>query len=76
MAVEIDDSTGVLLKVTTLQTAPIEGQKPGTSGLRKKVKLFSTGLYLHNFVQAIFDSLPPGEVVGKTIVVAGDGRWV
>jgi hypothetical protein len=40
-----------------LSTAPIEGQKPGTSGLRKKTKLFMQGNYLANFVQATFSAL-------------------
>ena len=39
------------LKISKLKTAPIPGQKPGTSGLRKKTKEFMSGLYLHNFVQ-------------------------
>jgi phosphoglucomutase len=56
-------------------TAPFDGQKPGTSGLRKKTKQFMEGLYLHNFVQATFDSLPAEGVRGSTIVVSGDGRY-
>jgi len=58
----------------TLRTTPVEGMKPGTSGLRKKVKVVRDGLYLHNFVQALFDSLPPHEKEGATMVVSGDGR--
>ena len=69
-----DDAAGYLA-VEALPTQPIDGQKPGTSGLRKKTKVFTSGLYLHNFVQAIFDALPPGEVRGKTLVVSGDGRY-
>lgn len=45
------------LEVTVVSTAPIEGQKPGTSGLRKKTKLFMEGHYLANFVQATFSAL-------------------
>ena len=45
------------LEVTLVSTAPIEGQKPGTSGLRKKTKLFMEGHYLANFVQATFSAL-------------------
>lgn len=62
------------LKVTELVTAPIAGQKPGTSGLRKKTKTFMEGLYLHNFVQSVFDALPQDKLKGSTIVVSGDGR--
>lgn len=63
------------MEFSTLSTAPIAGQKPGTSGLRKKTKVFTNGLYLHNFVQSIFDVLPDAELSGSTIVVAGDGRY-
>ena len=47
-------------------------QKPGTSGLRKKVKTFRKKNYLECFVQAVFDALP--EVKGATVVLGGDGR--
>lgn len=61
--------------VKELATTPFEGMKPGTSGLRKKVKVVREGLYLHNFVQALFDTLPAAERDGATIVVSGDGRY-
>jgi len=48
---------GGSLDVSSLTTAPIEGQKPGTSGLRKKTKTFMDGYYLHNFVQSVFNAL-------------------
>ena len=48
--------------VTVVPTEPIEGQKPGTSGLRKKTKVFQGEKYLENFVQSLFDSLPAGEL--------------
>ena len=54
-------------------TTPIEGQKPGTSGLRKKTRVFMQPHYLENFVQAIFDGI--GGAAGKTFVLGGDGRW-
>ncbi|MBF0324895.1 MAG: alpha-D-glucose phosphate-specific phosphoglucomutase [Alphaproteobacteria bacterium] len=59
--------------VRIIQTTPFDGQKPGTSGLRKKVKTFAQPHYLENFVQAIFDSI--GEVGGKVLVLGGDGRF-
>lgn len=63
------------LEVQELPTSPIAGQKPGTSGLRKKTRVFMDGLYLHNFVQAIFDTLPESELRGSTIALGGDGRY-
>jgi phosphoglucomutase len=63
------------LSVTVLPTAPIEGQKPGTSGLRKKTRTFTADpLYLMNFVQATVDALE-GALLGATLVVSGDGRF-
>lgn len=57
----------------TVQTAPIDGQKPGTSGLRKKTQVFMGPHYLENYVQAIIDAI--GGVAGKTLAVGGDGRY-
>ena len=57
----------------TVQTSPIDGQKPGTSGLRKKTAIFRQPGYLENFVQCIFDGT--GGAQGKTYVVGGDGRF-
>lgn len=61
--------------VTVVPSEPFEGQKPGTSGLRKKTKVFMQPRYLENFVQSIFDSLPEDELRGATLVVSGDGRY-
>ena len=64
----------------TIPTQPIAGQRPGTSGLRKKVSTFTQAMYLENFVQALFDvlnaSTPDGKALeGKTLVLGGDGRF-
>ncbi|WP_300512749.1 alpha-D-glucose phosphate-specific phosphoglucomutase [Aliiroseovarius sp.] len=60
------------MQVQAVSTTPIDGQKPGTSGLRKKVTEFSTPGYLENYVQAIFDAWG---AEGKTLVLGGDGRF-
>ena len=61
------------MRVNTVATSPFEDQRPGTSGLRKKVQVFQEPHYLENFVQAVFDVLEGFE--GKTLVVGGDGRY-
>ena len=61
------------MNVRTVPTTPIEGQKPGTSGLRKKTAVFMEPGYLHNFVQSVFDAV--GGLRGKTLTVGGDGRY-
>lgn len=61
------------MQITTVPTRPIDGQKPGTSGLRKKTRVFMGPHYLENYVQAIFDGI--GGVAGKTVVLGGDGRY-
>lgn len=59
--------------IRTVPTTPFSDQKPGTSGLRKKVPHFRQPHYVENFVQSIFDSLEGFE--GKTLVIGGDGRF-
>ena len=59
--------------ILTVQTTPFEGQKPGTSGLRKKVPVFQQKHYAENFIQSIFDSLEGYS--GQTLVIGGDGRY-
>ncbi|HEY9240005.1 MAG TPA: alpha-D-glucose phosphate-specific phosphoglucomutase [Burkholderiaceae bacterium] len=61
------------MNLITTPTAPIAGQRPGTSGLRKKVTVFQQPGYLENFVQSIFDALEGFQ--GQTLVVGGDGRF-
>jgi phosphoglucomutase len=59
-----------------VSTKPFSGQKPGTSGLRKKVKEVQQQHYLENFVQAVFNTIPKGDFkAGNILVIAGDGRY-
>ena len=61
------------MAVNSVQTTPIEGQKPGTSGLRKQTRVFMQPAYLENYVQSIFEAI--GGVMGKTLTLGGDGRY-
>jgi len=61
------------MAIQIINTAPIAGQQPGTSGLRKKVGVFSEPQYLENFVQSVFDTV--GDCRGQTLVLGGDGRY-
>ncbi len=61
------------MPIATVPTTPFPDQRPGTSGLRKKVTVFQQAHYLENFVQAIFDVLPDRQ--GKTLILGGDGRY-
>ncbi|EQB16004.1 alpha-D-glucose phosphate-specific phosphoglucomutase [Sphingobium lactosutens] len=60
--------------IQTVTTTPFSDQKPGTSGLRKKVRVFAQPHYAENFIQSVFDSLEGFE--GDTLVVGGDGRYL
>ncbi|MFS2004485.1 alpha-D-glucose phosphate-specific phosphoglucomutase [Duganella sp. CT11-25] len=61
------------MSIQTVSTTSFPGQRPGTSGLRKKVTVFQQPHYLENFVQSVFDTL--GDCAGKTLVLGGDGRF-
>ena len=68
------------MAILTLSTQAFSGQRPGTSGLRKKVTVFTQPLYLENFVQALLDVLNTGQSDGRalrgaTLVLGGDGRF-
>lgn len=60
--------------IKTISTTAFSDQKPGTSGLRKKVTVFQQPHYAENFIQSIFDSL--ADFQGKTLVLGGDGRYL
>lgn len=62
-----------MMQINTIQTQAFTDQKPGTSGLRKKVKVFQQVHYLENFVQSIFDTLTLPE--NAVLTVGGDGRF-
>ncbi|WP_076068690.1 alpha-D-glucose phosphate-specific phosphoglucomutase [Sphingomonas montana] len=59
--------------IQTVETIAFDDQKPGTSGLRKKVRVFAQPHYAQNFIQSVFDSL--SDFAGKTLVIGGDGRY-
>jgi phosphoglucomutase len=62
-----------MIRPSIVATSPFEDQRPGTSGLRKKVQVFQQRHYLENFVQSVFDVLEGFE--GETLVIGGDGRY-
>ena len=61
------------MNIKIVPTTPFEGQRPGTSGLRKKVTVFEQPRYLENFVQSVFNAI--GGVKGLTFILGGDGRY-
>ncbi|WP_455476339.1 alpha-D-glucose phosphate-specific phosphoglucomutase [Bartonella sp. B17] len=61
------------MTITTVLTRAFEDQKPGTSGLRKKISVFQQPHYVENFIQSIFNSVGP--VGGKLFILGGDGRY-
>jgi len=63
-----------MMTAREIATQPFTDQKPGTSGLRKKVQVFEQPHYIENFVQSVFDSLE--RLAGATLVVGGDGRYL
>lgn len=63
-----------VMQSVSVPTKPHDGQKPGTSGLRKAVRVFQGPNYTENFVQAVLSAVQPS-VVGSTLVVGGDGRY-
>ncbi|VDL72250.1 unnamed protein product [Nippostrongylus brasiliensis] len=65
-----------MVKVEVVQTKPFQGQKPGTSGLRKRVPEFQQQHYTENFIQAILDGGLGAKKKGSVLVVGGDGRFL
>ncbi|MEH2324067.1 MAG: alpha-D-glucose phosphate-specific phosphoglucomutase [Nostoc sp.] len=61
------------MNIHKVSTTPLSDQKPGTSGLRKAVKVFQQPHYLENFIQSIFDSV--GDLRFQTLILGGDGRY-
>ncbi|PLW43416.1 hypothetical protein PCASD_07520 [Puccinia coronata f. sp. avenae] len=63
------------MSVQEVTTTAFDDQKPGTSGLRKRVKVFEQANYTENFIQAILDGMPAPGAKDSTLVVGGDGRY-
>ncbi|MEJ2398040.1 MAG: alpha-D-glucose phosphate-specific phosphoglucomutase [Gammaproteobacteria bacterium] len=61
------------MNIKTITTTPFPDQKPGTSGLRKRVSVFQQANYLENFIQSLFDCLPAEQKT--SLVIGGDGRY-
>ena len=62
-------------KIKVVETKPYLDQKMGTSGLRKKVKIYQQPNYIENFVQSVFNSYKPEDYKGKSLIIGGDGRF-
>lgn len=62
-----------MVQILTVPSQPFQGQAPGTSGLRKKVKVFQQPNYAENFIQSVFDVVE--REPGATLVIGGDGRF-
>eukprot|EP00554_Chaetoceros_debilis_P005563 CAMPEP_0194072476 /NCGR_PEP_ID=MMETSP0149-20130528/221_1 /TAXON_ID=122233 /ORGANISM="Chaetoceros debilis, Strain MM31A-1" /LENGTH=1057 /DNA_ID=CAMNT_0038752367 /DNA_START=46 /DNA_END=3219 /DNA_ORIENTATION=+ len=78
VSLDLTDSLGLgALKADSISTSPIAGQKPGTSGLRKKTKEFIGENYLNNFVQATFDAIKASgtDISEGSLLIGGDGRY-
>ena len=60
--------------IRTVDSTPYTDQKPGTSGLRKKVRVFQQPNYAENFIQSVFDAITDKD--GATLVIGGDGRFL
>lgn len=61
------------MTIKTVSCKPISGQKPGTSGLRKKTRVFMEPGYIENFIQSVFRAI--GGAADKSFVIGGDGRY-
>lgn len=65
-----------MVKITVIKTKPYTDQKPGTSGLRKRVTVFQQNQhYAENFIQSIISTIDPAQRQEGTLVVGGDGRF-
>eukprot|EP00882_Tetradesmus_deserticola_P000799 GHRQ01000870.1.p1 GENE.GHRQ01000870.1~~GHRQ01000870.1.p1 ORF type:complete len:603 (+),score=288.46 GHRQ01000870.1:175-1983(+) len=73
-ATKLMATAGTQVPVKEVPTKPIDGQKTGTSGLRKKTKVFMSDNYLANWVQSLFNALGD-EAAGQTLALGGDGRY-
>ena len=77
-SIDLTDAIGLgELKPTVVATSPIDGQLPGTSGLRKKTKVFMSENYLENFVQSAFTAIKESgtNVSEGSLLIGGDGRY-